>query len=61
VAHRTRIQTQSVPGWVYHRPRCECGWDGDIVRTRAYADDQVDEHLAEHVTTYQPSLFEEFS
>lgn len=60
MAHRARIEQQSVPGWVYHRPRCDCGWDGDIVRTRALADDQVDEHLgetAEANTTYQPTLF----
>lgn len=54
--HRTRIEEVPVPDWTLHRPRCTCGWDGDIVRTRAYATDQVTEHLAE-ATHEQPALF----
>ena len=57
MAHRPRIEPVPVTDWTLHWPRCTCGWDGDIVRTRALADDQVDEHLAEAETTYQPTLF----
>jgi len=60
VVHRVRIQPVPVPDWTLHWPRCTCGWDGDIVRTRAYADAQEQEHLGEHTTTIhtvQDALF----
>ena len=57
MAHRTRIEQQTAGGWVYHRPRCTCGWDGDIVRTRALANDQERKHLAEFADTAQTTLF----
>lgn len=54
--HITRIEQVLVPGWTYFWPRCECGWDGDIVRHRGLADDQRDEHHDEVVQ--QPTLFD---
>lgn len=45
-SHRPVVRPVPVPDWVLYRPACSCGWGGDIVRTRVFADDQVDEHLA---------------
>ncbi len=44
--HHPDIRPVPVPDWVLYRPVCSCGWTGDIVRTRPFAEDQVDEHLA---------------
>jgi len=57
VTHRPRIEPVPVTDWTLHWPRCDCGWDGDINRTRALANSQVKDHLAEAETTYQPTLF----
>lgn len=60
MGHRTTIRPVPVPEWVLHWPQCSCGWRGDIVRTRPVAQDQVDEHLAEHtdIPAAQPALFD---
>ena len=61
MGHRTQIWPVPVPEWTLHRPACSCGWEGDIVRTRPLAADQVEEHLAdEHPNTdvEQPALFD---
>jgi hypothetical protein len=54
VSHRPEVRPVPVPDWVLHWPLCECGWRGDIVRTRAFADDQVVEHLDEHHDEIDP-------
>jgi hypothetical protein len=61
VSHRIEIRPVPVTAWTLHQPRCECGWSGDIVRTRPLAADQADEHLAEHHPdddVVQPALFD---
>ncbi|MET9713366.1 hypothetical protein [Nocardiopsis alba] len=54
--HITRVEQVPVPGWVYHWPRCECGWTGDIVRTPVLAELQITEHHDDQFE--QPSLFD---
>lgn len=54
--HITRIETRPSLGWNYQWPRCSCGWDGDIVRTRPLANAQTAEHREEVVQ--QPALFD---
>lgn len=56
MGHRTRIEARPSRGWVYHRPRCECGWTGDIVRHRGLAELQIDEHHDDQFE--QPTLFD---
>ena len=64
MGHRTQVHPVPVPEWTLHRPVCSCGWEGDVVRTRPLAVDQVEEHLAdEHPNTddnvvEQPALFD---
>jgi hypothetical protein len=57
-SHRPDVLPVRVPEWTLHRPTCSCGWTGDTVRTRAFADDQVNEHLAATTDTavVQPAL-----
>lgn len=55
--HLIEIRPVPVPGWVLHWPMCTCGWEGDLVRTHPLAQDQVDEHLADH-SPAQPTLFD---
>ena len=57
--HRPEVRPVPVTDWVLHRPVCSCGWGGDIVRTSRFAQDQVDEHLAEHpeMAAAQAALF----
>ncbi|MBB5495811.1 hypothetical protein [Nocardiopsis metallicus] len=59
--HLIQIRPQPVPGWVLHWPVCTCGWTGYVLRTQQMAQDQADEHLAEHLPTTspaQPALFD---
>ncbi|MFE0270467.1 hypothetical protein ACFWZ7_24780 [Nocardiopsis alba] len=63
MGHRTRIEARPSLGWIYHWPRCECGWEGDIVRTSALAELQITEDHPQAATAAgdefeQPTLFD---